>query len=61
MTDALRARDPGGRDRDEQLRELVRGAGDVPAAQGADALLRRLGRRGRAPRDDISFVLLRIR
>ena len=61
VTDALRARDPGGRDRDEQLRELVRSAGDVPAAQGADALLRRLRRRGRAPRDDISFVLLRIR
>ncbi len=61
VTDALRARDPRQHGGEERLRELVRSAGDVPGSQWADSLLRRLRRRGRAPRDDISFVLLRIR
>lgn len=60
VTDALRARNPRRHGGEERLHELVRGAGDVPASQWADTLLRGLRRRRRAARDDISFVLLRI-
>lgn len=60
VTDSLRARHSSGRDGDEQLQDLLRSCGDESAARSADALLRRL-RRGRARRDDISFILLRIR
>jgi len=61
VTDSLRgprSRQPEG---EERLAELVLGAAGSSAAALADALVRRLRRRRRAARDDMSFIVLRIR